>query len=35
MLVWDPDKPHRAVYVAGDTEAWVDELGIELLKEEE
>ena len=35
MLVWDPDKPHRAVYVAGDTEAWVDEIGIELLKEEE
>ncbi|WP_168167126.1 serine hydrolase [Corynebacterium sp. HMSC071B10] len=35
MLVWDPKDPHRAVYVAGDTEAWVDELGIDLLKEEE
>ena len=31
MLVWDPENPHRAVFVAGDTEAWVDDLGINLL----
>ena len=33
MLVWDPDNNHRAAFVAGDTEAWVDALGIDLLKE--
>ena len=33
MLVWDPDNNHRATFVAGDTEAWVDALGIDLLKE--
>ena len=31
MLVWDPENPHRAVFVAGDTNAWVDDLGINLL----
>ena len=33
MLVWDPDNNHRATFVAGDTEAWVDALGIDLMKE--
>ena len=32
MLVWDPDNNHRSAFVAGDTEAWVDALGIDLLK---
>ena len=33
MLVWDPENDSRAAFVAGDTEAWVDALGIDLMKE--
>ena len=35
MLVWDPERTDhsRAAFVAGDTEAWVDALGIDLMKE--
>ena len=33
MLVWDPEDDSRATFVAGDTEAWVDALGIDLMKE--
>ncbi|MGV0372939.1 serine hydrolase domain-containing protein [Corynebacterium pilbarense] len=33
MLVWDADNHSRAAFVAGDTEAWVDALGIDLMKE--
>lgn len=33
MLVWDPDNDSRATFVAGDTEAWVDALGIDLMEE--
>ncbi|WJY97399.1 serine hydrolase domain-containing protein [Corynebacterium fournieri] len=33
MLVWDPEDDSHAAFVAGDTEAWVDALGIDLLKE--
>lgn len=35
MLVWDPERADhsRAAFVAGDTEAWVDALGIELMEE--
>lgn len=33
MLVWDPEDDSRAAFVAGDTEAWVDALGIDLIKE--
>lgn len=35
MLVWDPERPDhsRAAFVAGDTDAWVDGLGIDLMEE--
>lgn len=35
MLVWDPerDDDSRATFVAGDTDAWVDRLGVGLMKE--
>lgn len=33
MLVWDPEDYSHAAFVAGDTEALVDALGIDLLKE--
>lgn len=35
MLVWDPerDDDSRAVFIAGDTDAWVDRLGVDLMKE--
>ena len=33
MLVWYPEDDSRATFVAGDTEAWVDALGIDLMKE--
>ena len=35
MLVWDPerDDDSRATFVAGDTDAWVDRLGVDLMKE--
>lgn len=35
MLVWDPERADhsRTTFVAGDTEAWVDALGIDLMKE--
>lgn len=35
MLVWDPerDDDSRATFIAGDTDAWVDALGIDLMKE--
>ena len=35
MLVWDPERTDhsRATFVAGDTEAWVDALGIDLMEE--
>ncbi|AWB83853.1 serine hydrolase domain-containing protein [Corynebacterium liangguodongii] len=32
MLVWSPDAPGEAAFVANDTAAWVDSLGLELLR---